>query len=56
MGSGTTAKMAILSNRNWIGSELDSSYCEVTKKRLDGIVKQTTLFDEFLTKESLEKK
>ena len=27
MGSGTTAKMAILNKRNWIGSEMSSEYC-----------------------------
>lgn len=34
MGSGTTAKMAILNNRNWIGSEMSSEYCEIANKRL----------------------
>lgn len=56
MGSGTTAKMAILSNRNWIGSELDENYCLITKKRLENLVNQTTLFDEFITLENLPKK
>lgn len=35
MGSGTTAKGAILLNRNWIGSELNDEYVEIIKKRLD---------------------
>jgi len=56
MGSGTTAKMAILLDRKWIGSELDSTYSEICFKRLKGIVKQTSIFDEYITKESLEKK
>ena len=34
MGSGTTAKMSILNNRNWIGSEISSKYCEIIEKRL----------------------
>lgn len=35
MGSGTTAKMAIKNNRNWIGSEISAEYCELIKARLD---------------------
>jgi len=34
MGSGTTAKMAKLLNRNYIGSEISKEYCEIIKKRL----------------------
>src|SRR5690625_2915458 len=34
MGSGTTAKMSILNNRNWIGSEISKEYCEIIEKRL----------------------
>ena len=34
MGSGTTAKMAILNKRNWIGSEMSSEYCEIIQKRI----------------------
>jgi len=55
MGSGTTAKMSILLERNWVGSELDSSYSEICNRRLQGIVKQSSLFDEYITKESLER-
>lgn len=33
MGSGTTAKMSIINNRNWIGSEISSEYCNIIKKR-----------------------
>ncbi len=36
MGSGTTAKMAILNNRNWIGSEISKEYCEIAEKRING--------------------
>jgi FKBP-type peptidyl-prolyl cis-trans isomerase len=48
MGSGTTAKMSILLDRNWIGSELDSTYSDICNRRLEGIVKQTSMFDEFI--------
>jgi DNA modification methylase len=34
MGSGTTAKMAILNNRNWIGSEISSEYCNIIEERV----------------------
>ena len=34
MGSGTTAKMAILNNRNWIGSEISSEYCNIIEQRI----------------------
>ena len=34
MGSGTTAKMAILSNRKFIGSEISKEYCEIVEKRI----------------------
>ena len=34
MGSGTTAKMAMLTNRRWIGIELSEKYCEIIKEIL----------------------
>ena len=34
MGSGTTAKMAILNNRNYIGSEISEEYCKIIEERL----------------------
>jgi|SRR5690606_20032382 len=34
MGSGTTAKMAILNNRKYIGSEISKEYCEIAEQRL----------------------
>ena len=34
MGSGTTAKMSILNNRNWIGSEISSEYCDIIEERI----------------------
>ena len=33
MGSGTTAKMSILNNRNWIGSEISKEYCDIIEER-----------------------
>ena len=33
-GSGTTAKMSILNNRNWIASEISSEYCDIIKERI----------------------
>jgi DNA modification methylase len=38
MGSGTTAKMAILNKRNWIGSEISKEYCEIVEKRINEIM------------------
>lgn len=35
MGSGTTAKMAILNKRKYIGSELSCEYCEIARKRIE---------------------
>ena len=37
MGSGTTAKMAILNKRNWIGSEISKEYCDIITRRLNTI-------------------
>ena len=35
MGSGTTAKMALLNNRNYIGFEISRDYCELAESRID---------------------
>jgi DNA modification methylase len=37
MGSGTTAKMAKLNNRNYIGSEISKEYCNIIEQRLNDI-------------------
>ena len=42
MGSGTTAKMAYLLNRNYIGSEINSNYIDIANKRINK--NQTELF------------
>ncbi len=34
LGSGTTAKMALLNNRNYIGFELDKHYCDIANERI----------------------
>jgi site-specific DNA-methyltransferase (adenine-specific) len=34
MGSGTTAKMAKLNKRYYIGSEISKEYCDITEERL----------------------
>ena len=40
MGSGTVAKMAIKTGRNWIGSEIDEEYCEIIKKRIQSVQRE----------------
>ena len=44
MGSGTTAKMAHLLKRNWIGSEISKEYTELANKRIQPYLDQQTLF------------
>lgn len=39
MGSGTTAKMALINNRNYIGSEMSKEYCEIIKERINNLNK-----------------
>ncbi|HKM13722.1 MAG TPA: site-specific DNA-methyltransferase [Candidatus Methanomethylophilaceae archaeon] len=43
MGSGTTAKMAILNNRGFIGSEISSEYCQSANNRIEPYIKQAKL-------------
>ena len=38
MGSGTTGKMSVLNNRNFIGMELDEGYFNIAKKRIEEAV------------------
>lgn len=35
MGSGTTAKMCVLNNRNFIGCEISEEYCEIANQRIE---------------------
>jgi site-specific DNA-methyltransferase (adenine-specific) len=37
MGSGTTAKMAIKTGRDFIGSEISKEYCEIAMERISGV-------------------
>lgn len=37
MGSGTTAKMAMLNGRKFVGCEISEEYCNIIKERLDAI-------------------
>ena len=57
MGSGTTAKISILNNRNWIGSEISSEYCDIieerVKKALEEKRKEKDLQDEISMREEL---
>ena len=43
MGSGTTAKMAHLQKRNWIGSEISQEYVDLANKRIEPYLKQLRL-------------
>lgn len=43
MGSGTTAKVAELLHRKWIGSEISKEYVNIAQERLS-IYKQNDLF------------
>jgi len=44
MGSGTTAKMAHIYKRRWIGSEISKEYVDIAEKRLWQYLAQTSLF------------
>jgi len=44
MGSGTTAKMAHLQKRKWIGSEISKEYVELAEKRIWQYLSQQALF------------
>ena len=43
MGSGTTAKMAHIYKRNWIGSEISQEYTDLANKRLIPYLTQKTI-------------
>ena len=44
MGSGTTGKMAIRNNRNFIGIELNEEYFKIAERRIDLEKQQLKLF------------
>ena len=35
MGSGTTAKMAVLNNRYYIGFDISEEYCKIAQNRIE---------------------
>ncbi len=41
MGSGTVAKMCILEDRNYIGSDINKAYCKIAEKRISSIINST---------------
>ncbi len=43
MGSGTTAKVAHLLNRKWIGSEISSEYAKIANERLKEYIKDVAI-------------
>jgi len=43
MGSGTTAKMAILNGRNYIGAEISQEYCDIARQRIADTIAQPKL-------------
>lgn len=44
-GSGTTAKVALLNGRDYIGSEIAEEYCQIAEERIDAAAKQRRLFE-----------
>ena len=44
MGSGTTGKMSVLNNRNFIGIELDEEYFQIAKQRIENCNKNDSTF------------
>ena len=45
MGAGSTAVASLTSHRNWIGYDIDESYCELTRKRVADWRANEPLFD-----------
>lgn len=46
MGSGTTAKMCIETNRNYIGFEISKEYCEIAETRIKNAQQQLDIFND----------
>jgi len=55
MGSGTVAKIATVTNRKWLGSEIEAKYCEIIKKRIEPF-KRDLFLNGFEKAESVDKK
>lgn len=43
-GSGTTCKMAMLNNRNYIGIDISKEYCGIAQERIDTVKAQVKMF------------
>lgn len=43
VGSGTTAKMALLNGRNYIGIDISEEYCEIARKRIAKYTQQLSI-------------
>jgi len=43
VGSGTTAKMALLNGRNYIGIDISEEYCEIARKRIAKYTQQISI-------------
>ena len=43
MGSGTVAKMCVLTDRNYLGSEINKNYCKIASKRIANIEQSVEL-------------
>ena len=43
MGSGTIAKMALVNNRRFIGSEISKEYCDEANRRIQSLLLQKRL-------------
>ena len=53
MGSGSTAKISIQLDRNWIGSEIDKNYFDICQKRVQNICYDPNIFDSYISKKKL---
>ncbi len=43
MGSGTVAKVCVLEDRNYLGSEINKEYCKIAEKRIAKIINSTEM-------------
>lgn len=46
-GSGTVAKMAYLTGRNFLGFEISEEYCQIARRRLEATMSQPALFNPY---------
>lgn len=44
MGTGSTAEIALMTNRLFIGSEMSAEYCDIANKRLEPLLSQKNIF------------